>query len=94
MDRALPATLKRKLAALDAQFYIIDAFEIAKKIGLGGRINMIMQSAFFNLTNIIPTEDAISYLKKAIEKSYGRKGQHIVDMNYKAVELGLSLIHI
>ncbi len=88
LDRALPATLKRKLAALDAQFYIIDAFEIAKKIGLGGRINMIMQSAFFNLTNIIPTEDAISYLKKAIEKSYGRKGQHIVDMNYKAVELG------
>ena len=58
LEHALPAALKRKLASLHAKFYIIDAFEIAKKIGLGGRINMIMQSAFFHLTKIIPEADA------------------------------------
>ena len=59
LEHALPAALKRKLASLHAKFYIIDAFEIAKKIGLGGRINMIMQSAFFHLTKIIPEADAV-----------------------------------
>lgn len=86
LEHALPAALKRKLASLHAKFYIIDAFEIAKKIGLGGRINMIMQSAFFHLTKIIPEADAVKYLKDANEHSYGRKGQNVVDMNNAAVE--------
>lgn len=82
--------MKRKLAALHARFYIIDAFEIAKKIGLGGRINMIMQAAFFHLTHIIPDEDAVKYLKESNEKSYGRKGQNVVDMNNAAVDAGMT----
>ncbi len=90
LDRALPAALKRKLAALHAKFYIIDAFEIANNIGLGGRINMIMQSAFFHLTKIIPEADAVKYLKDANEHSYGRKGQNIVDMNNAAVDAGIN----
>ena len=89
LDRALPAALKRKLAALHAKFYIIDAFEIAKNIGLSGRINMIMQAAFFHLTGIIPEADAVKYLKEANETSYGRKGQHVVDMNNAAVDAGI-----
>ena len=89
LDRVLPAAMKRKLAAFKAKFYIIDAFEIAKNIGLGGRINMIMQSAFFHLTHIIPDADAVKYLKDSNEKSYGRKGQNVVDMNNKAVDAGM-----
>ena len=90
LEHALPAALKRKLSALHAKFYIIDAFEIAKNIGLGGRINMIMQSAFFHLTNIIPEADAVKYLKDANEQSYGRKGQNVVDMNNAAVDAGIA----
>ncbi|MBF1129246.1 MAG: pyruvate:ferredoxin (flavodoxin) oxidoreductase, partial [Dialister invisus] len=90
LEHALPAALKRKLASLHAKFYIIDAFEIAKKIGLGGRINMIMQSAFFHLTKIIPEADAVKYLKDANEHSYGRKGQNVVDMNNAAVDAGIA----
>lgn len=89
LDAMLPASMKRKLAALHAKFYIIDAFDIAEKIGLHGRINMIMQAAFFHLTGIIPEEDAVKYLKEANEASYGRKGQNIVDMNNAAVDAGI-----
>lgn len=89
LDKALPATMKRKLAALHAKFYIIDAFAIAEKIGLRGRINMIMQAAFFHLTGIIPEADAVKYLKDANEASYGRKGQNVVDMNNAAVDAGI-----
>lgn len=89
LDKALPAAMKRKLAALHAKFYIIDAFAIAEKIGLHGRINMIMQAAFFHLTGIIPEADAVKYLKDANEASYGRKGQNVVDMNNAAVDAGI-----
>lgn len=89
LDKALPAAMKRKLAALHAKFYIIDAFSIAEKIGLHGRINMIMQAAFFHLTGIIPEADAVKYLKDANEASYGRKGQNVVDMNNAAVDAGI-----
>lgn len=89
LDKALPAAMKRKLAALHAKFYIIDAFAIAEKIGLHGRINMIMQAAFFHLTEIIPEADAVKYLKDANEASYGRKGQNVVDMNNAAVDAGI-----
>ena len=68
--------------------YIINATKIASEIGLGGRTNTILQSAFFKITGIIPYEEAVGYMKKAIVKSYGKKGEHIVNMNYAAVDRG------
>ena len=89
LDKELPAYLKRFIAREKIRFYIIDAISIAGEIGLGNRINMIMQAAFFKLANIIPVEDAVRYLKDMIEKMYGKKGQKIVDMNKKAVDMGV-----
>ena len=74
LDAQLPGQLKRYIAKNDIKFYIIDAVKIAQEIGLGGRINMIMQSAFFKLADIIPLADAVKYLKDAVEHSYGKKG--------------------
>lgn len=88
LDEKLPAAIKRAIAEKNAKFYIIDAIGIAKEIGLGGRINMIMQSAFFKLAQVIPMEDAIQYLKESIASTYGKKGDKIVEMNYKAVDKG------
>lgn len=88
----LPSQLKHYIAVNDIKFYIIDAVKIAQNIGLGGRINMIMQSAFFKLADIIPLADAVKYLKDAVEHSYGKKGQNIVDMNNAAIDLGIDAI--
>lgn len=88
----LPAKMKKSLADKNVKFYIINATKIAEEIGLGNRTNMIMQAAFFKLTNVIPLEDAVKYLYAAIEKSYGNKGQKIVDMNNKAVDQGINAI--
>ena len=92
LDAQLPGQLKRYIAKNDIKFYIIDAVKIAQKIGLGGRINMIMQSAFFKLADIIPLADAVKYLKDAVEHSYGKKGQNIVDMNNAAIDKGIDAI--
>lgn len=92
LDQVLPASMKRKLAALHARFYIINAFDIARKIGLGGRINMVMQAAFFHLTGILPDDKARELLYASIEHSYGRKGQNVVDMNCHAVDAGMKNI--
>jgi pyruvate-ferredoxin/flavodoxin oxidoreductase len=89
LETNLPGKLKRFIAEKNVNFYVIDAIGIASEIGLGGRINMIMQAAFFKLTNIIPIEDAVKYLKSSIEKTYGLKGQKIVDMNKAAVDRGI-----
>ena len=86
LEEKLPAKVKRKLAAADVQFYIINAAEIARKVGLGNRINMIMQTVFFKLADVLPLEESISYLKDAIVKSYGNKGEKIVEMNHNAVD--------
>ncbi len=91
MENELPASLKNQIAQKKLKFYNIDAIDIAGKIGLGGRINMVMQSAFFKIANIIPEADAIKYMKDAIVKSYGKKGQNIVDMNNKAVDAGMAV---
>ncbi|MDR0350368.1 MAG: pyruvate:ferredoxin (flavodoxin) oxidoreductase, partial [Coriobacteriales bacterium] len=88
LKERLPASLRRALAAKKARFYTIDAYRIAREVGLGNRINMVMQAAFFALTEVIPLDDAISYLKEGIERTYGKKGQNILDMNYAAVEQG------
>jgi len=89
LDRELPATLRRYIAKNNINFHIIDAVGIASEIGLGGRINMIMQAAFFKLANVIPVDEAVNYLKESIAKTYGKKGQKIVDMNIAAVDRGI-----
>jgi pyruvate-ferredoxin/flavodoxin oxidoreductase len=89
IETKLPANMKKYLAKNNINFYIVDAVAIAKEIGLGNRINMIMQTAFFKLANVIPIEDAVKYLKESIEKTYGKKGEKIVQMNYAAVDRGL-----
>jgi len=92
LDKHLPASVKRYLAEHNINFYIINATKIAEEIGLGGRINMIMQSAFFKLSNVIPIEDAVKYLKDSILASYGKKGDEIVKMNYEAVDKGINAL--
>ena len=92
MGEHLPAKVKRDLAKKKANFYTIDAWKISEAIGLGSRINMIMQAAFFKLTEVIPVEDAIKYLKEGIEKTYKKKGQQIIEMNWKAVDEGINAI--
>ena len=95
LEEKLPAYYKRFIAKNNIQFYTINAVAIAQEIGLGGRINMIMQSAFFKLANIIPLEDAIKYLKESVVTSYGKKGQNVVDMNNAAIDKGVeSLVKI
>ncbi len=89
LDANLPAKMKKYIADNEINFYTINATNIAEEIGLGGRINMIMQAAFFKLANVVSIDDAVKYLKKAIDKSYGNKGQEIVQMNYDAVDKGL-----
>jgi pyruvate-ferredoxin/flavodoxin oxidoreductase len=92
LDTHLPPSIKRYVANNNINFYTIDAVAIATEIGLGNRINMIMQSAFFKLANIIPVENAVNYLKKQIEKLYGKKGEKIVNMNYAAVDKGIDAL--
>ncbi len=86
MDERLPAQLKRTIARKKLKFYNIDAVQIAGEVGLGGRINMIMQTAFFKLANVIPVDDALGYLKDQIQQLFGKKSQKIVDMNFAAVD--------
>lgn len=86
LDEKLPAKMKKFIADNNIHFYIINAVDIAGEIGLGGRINMVMQSAFFKLANVIPYGDAVKYMKEAIEHTYGRKGEKIVSMNWQAVD--------
>lgn len=90
LEDKIPASIKRTIAKKDIDFYIIDAVGIAQDIGLGGRINMIMQAAFFKLAKVIPIEDAVRYLKEAIEDTYGKKGEKIVKMNHEAVDRGVT----
>ncbi|OPJ60854.1 pyruvate:ferredoxin (flavodoxin) oxidoreductase [Clostridium oryzae] len=92
LEEKLPAAYKRFLANNNIKFYIINAVGIAQEIGLGGRINMIMQSAFFKLAKIIPLEDAIKYLKDAVVTSYGKKGEKVVNMNNAAIDKGVEAI--
>ncbi len=91
LEENLPDKLKSYIANNNIKFYTINATEIADKIGLGNRINMVMQSAFFSLSKVIPVEDAIKYLKEAIQKTYGKKGEKIVKMNWEAVDEGSNI---
>jgi len=86
--KKLPDHMKKYMAKNDIQFYIINATKIAEELGLGGRTNTIMQSAFFKVTEVIPYEAAVKEMKDAIQKTYGRKGEDIVKMNFDAVDKG------
>ena len=88
IEKRLPGDLKKYIAENEIKFYTIDAVDIAREIGLGGRVNTILQSAFFKLANIIPAEDAIQYMKDAATKSYGKRGEDVVRMNHQAIERG------
>lgn len=92
LEHHLPNSMKKKIAEKNLNFYNVDAVNLAKKLGLGGKINMIMQTAFFKLSNILPIEDAIQYLNDAIEKTYGKKGEEIVKKNKEAVKYALEYI--
>lgn len=92
LNEKLPGSMKRTIAEKKIRLYAIDAVTIASEIGLGGRINTICQAAFFKLTNVIPVDQAVDYMKKAIVKSYGSKGDEIVNMNYAAVEAGVDSV--
>jgi len=89
LDGYLPNQVKKYIKEHNINFYIIDAEGIAQEIGLGRRINMIMQAAFFRLANVLPVEEAVKYLKEFVVKTYGRKGDKIVELNHKAIDRGI-----
>ncbi|MEE0172529.1 MAG: pyruvate:ferredoxin (flavodoxin) oxidoreductase [Dorea formicigenerans] len=88
LEKHLPGQVKAYIADHNIKFYTIDGIKIGKEIGLGGRINTVLQSAFFKLAAIIPEEEAIDLMKKAAKATYGRKGDKIVQMNYDAIDAG------
>ena len=88
LEKHLPGQVKKFIADHNIKFYVIDGIKIGKEIGLGGRINTVLQSAFFKLANIIPEEQAIELMKAAAKATYGRKGDAIVQMNYDAIDAG------
>ena len=90
MEEKLPVKVKQILAEKEIRFYCIDGFAIGKEIGLGGRINTILQAAFFAISGILPVEKAQNLLKEAAEKTYGKKGQAVVEQNRKAIEEGMT----
>ncbi|MBQ5987507.1 MAG: pyruvate:ferredoxin (flavodoxin) oxidoreductase [Clostridia bacterium] len=92
MEKELPAKMKNAIAQHHLKFYNIDAVKLAKEVGMGGRINTIMQSAFFKLANIIPSEQAIEYMKAAAKKSYSKKGDAVVQKNYDAIDAGAGAV--
>ena len=93
LGKKLKPAMKRYILENDIQVYTVNAVKIAGELGLGGRFNMVMQAAFFKLANIIPIDEAVKYLKDAVEKSYGSKGQNIVDMNWGAIDKGIEALH-
>ncbi len=88
----LPMEVQKQIIDKKLKFYVIDAIAVAGELGLGGRINVIMQTAFFKISNIIPIDSAVMAIKDAIQKTYGKKGQKVVDMNNKAVDGALDKI--
>ena len=90
LDAQLPAKMKQLLAQKKAKFYIINAVKLAAQVGMGGRINTIMQAAFFKLADIIPYDDADKYMKAYAKKTYGKKGDAVVQKNWDAIDIAIS----
>ncbi|WP_027147771.1 pyruvate:ferredoxin (flavodoxin) oxidoreductase [Methylobacter tundripaludum] len=90
---SLPAKMQRQMIAKKIRFYVIDGYEVAEKSGMGKRINTIMQTCFFAISGVLPQEQAITAIKHAVEKTYGKKGRHIVELNFKAIDETLACLH-
>ncbi len=90
LDTHLPGQVKKFIADHDIKLYTIDGITIGKEIGLGKRINTVLQAAFFKLADVIPVDDAVKYMKDAATKTYGRKGEAIVKMNHDAIDRGIT----
>lgn len=88
MDKNLPEKVKKYLAENEIEFYAIDAYGEAKKLGLGSKVNIILQSAFFSLTKLLPEEEVMTYMNEAVVKTYQKKGKAVVEKNQKAIEAG------
>jgi pyruvate-ferredoxin/flavodoxin oxidoreductase len=86
----LPRTAQEQIIAKQLKMYVIDAYSVARETGMGGRINTIMQTAFFGISGVLPRDEAIAHIKKTISKTYGKKGQAIIDRNFEAVDAALS----
>lgn len=86
----LPRHIQKEIIEKHLKFYVIDAYEVAKNTGMGGRINTIMQTCFFAISGVLPREDAIAAIKNSIKKTYGRKGEDVVKQNFKAVDQTLA----
>ncbi|MGE5543722.1 MAG: pyruvate:ferredoxin (flavodoxin) oxidoreductase [Bacillota bacterium] len=93
LEKVMPAAMKRFIAQHNISVYTIDGVGIGAEIGLGNRINMIMQAAFFKLANIIPIEDAVKHMKNAVYETYGKKGDKIINMNLLAIDKGIEGIN-
>ena len=90
LDQHIPAEIRRYIANNDIKFYIIDANKCSQEIGLGNRSNMVLQAAFFNLSQVIPVDDAVKHMKEAVKKTFAKKGEKIVNMNMEAVDAGIN----
>ena len=90
METELPASMKRALAAKKARLYTVDAIDLARKVGMGNRINTIMQAAFFKLAEVIPYAQADEYMKAYAKKAYGKKGDEVVKKNWDAIDIAIS----
>lgn len=93
LDKHMPAEAKKYIAENNVQLYTINAIDKAIEIGMGKRTNTILQSAFFKLANIMPIDEAVDYMKAAAKKSYSKKGDAVVEMNYKAIDAGVDAVH-
>ena len=89
----LPRKVQDQIVDKKLKFYTIDAYDVAEKTGMGGRINSIMQTCFFAISGVLPREEAIGHIKKAIEKTYGKKGAEVVKRNFDSVDATLENLH-
>ncbi|MDO9046800.1 MAG: pyruvate:ferredoxin (flavodoxin) oxidoreductase [Methylobacter sp.] len=90
---SLPARMQQQMIAKKIRFYVIDGYAVAEKSGMGKRINTIMQTCFFAISGVLPQEQALADIKHAVEKTYGKKGRHIVELNFKAIDETLACLH-
>lgn len=90
LEKELPVSMRRIIGQKQVKFYVIDAVKIASSLGLGSRINMIMQTVFFKLTEVLPIDEAVELLKKSVRDAYGKKGEEVVSMNIKAIDASLA----
>ena len=90
---SLPAKIQQQITAKNIRCYTIDAYDVAQRSGMGKRINTIMQTCFFAISGILPREEAIDAIKEAVQKTYGRKGRRIIELNYKAIDETLACLH-